>query len=532
MALAAVLASGCGGGLGPGDEIVADLGRDMTLDDVMPDAVETFYAEGRPVEGDFRCATHALSRDGILVIDAESDDFDPVLAVVDKEGALITMCDDWDGSVDARLALSELPSGAVLLVFSVDGSGGEYQLTVTEGTQKDLEDFTAARSLDSGTVTAEKCDDKDDDQMNDALSDDLDDWLYLSDYSGAVIHPFTVSEDVLCSVTLESEDFDPILAIVEIDDDEYDYVASSDDVGYGLNSRVDQVLDAGRYGAVVMSYDPEEDGDYTLTLQTFSSDAIEPVFVEADSPGMLFSGTIAQGMCLAAGVWPALAEEKPYELQLSAASPCALFRFEVSPGQTGIYDIDAGSDNMDVILTLLAQDGETVRFLAFNDDFGSSTASRVTWALAPGTYVALVSSYDEGATGDVDFSFQPSQAGVTQLLDGRTSRGEITWDNPRLNYTFEIVAGRTYTVAADAITAADGTQLDPYIEAILPDGTLLTDDDGGGYPNSLIRISPTPQQYGNVLLVVRGLYTESVGTVDVLLTEGRMSEGEAFSLYD
>jgi hypothetical protein len=498
----------------------------------MPDAVEILFAEGRPVEGDFRCATHALSRDGILVIDAESDDFDPVLAVVDEEGALLAMCDDWDGSVDAHLALSDLPSGAVLLVFSVDGSGGEYQLTVTEGTQKDLEDFAAARSLDSGTVTAVKCDDKEDDLMSDALSDDLDDWLYLEDYSGAVIHPFTVSEEALCSITLESEDFDPILAVVEVDDDEYDYIASSDDVGYGLNSRVDQVLDPGRYAAVVMSYDPEDDGDYTLTLQSFTSDAIEPVYVEAESPGMLFAGTIAQGVCLAAGVWPAVAEEKPYELQLSAASPCALFRFEISPGQTGIYDIDAGSDNMDVILTLLAQEDETVRFLAFNDDFGSSTASRVTWALAPGTYVALVSSYDEGATGDVDFSFQPSQAGVTPLLAGRTSRGEITWDNPRLNYTFEIVAGRTYTVAADAVTAPDGTQLDPYIEAILPDGTLLTDDDGGGYPNSLVRISPTPQQYGNVLLVVRGLYTESVGTVDVLLTENRMTEGQAFSLYD
>jgi hypothetical protein len=35
-----------------------------------------------------------------------------------------------------------------------------------------------------------------------------------------------------------------------------------------------------------------------------------------------------------------------------------------------------------------------------------------------------------------------------------------------------------------------------------------------------------------VLLVVRGLYTESVGTVDVLLTEERMTEGQAFSLYD
>lgn len=524
---------GCGRALKPGDEMVGEITRDRTLESYSEDAEEALFRMGRPVEADFRCAGFALASGRDMAITVESDDFDPVLAVIDREGAVLCMNDDWDGDLAARVVVSELPRGSTLLVFGVDGRGGEFDLSVEEADQSDLDEFTAATSLDSGVLEGERVDDKDDDLMDDLLSDNLEDYVYASSYAGAVIHPFTIEEEQLVSLSLSSNDFDASLALVEIDSDEYEYVGYSDDYAFDTDSRIDQVLEPGLYGAVVMSYGENDDGDYTLTLTRYDSAALEPEKVNADMPGAIFTGTVQPGRGLAAGVWPDITQSKPYDLTVSAATPCAFFEFVIGAGQSGIFDINAGSDVLDTFLTLvrLEQNG-TVTYIASNDDASSSTDSKLTWVLPQGTYVAMVSSYDETCSGEVDFSYQPSSVRPVPLIPGRVSRGVIGYDTPRLTYTFDIVAGRSYTVSAEATDSAGDSTIDPFIEAVLPDGTLLTDDDGGGYPNSLLHIYPSTEQAGGVILTVRGLYEGSAGTVDVELSEDRMSDSEAFSLYD
>lgn len=532
---AMLVLGGCGRTLKPGDEMVGEITRERTLESFFENSEEELFRMGRPVEADFRCAGFALASGRDMAIDVESDDFDPVLVVIDKEGAVLCMNDDWNGSLASRVVVSDLPRGSTLLVFGVDGRGGEFDLSVEEADQNDLEEYAIATSLDSGVLEGEKVEDKDDDLLDDLLSDNLDDYLYMSSYAGAVIHPFTVEEEQLVSLSLSSGDFDAYLALVEIESDEYEYVTYSDDYGYERDSRIDQVLEPGLYGAVVMSYNEDEDGSYTLELTRYDSAALEPEKIEVSMPGTLVTGTVQPGRGLAAGVWPDISQSKPYDLAVSAATPCAFFQFVIGDGESGIFDISAGSDILDTFLTLvrLEQNG-SVTYIASNDDVASSssTDSKLTWVLSPGTYVAMVSSYDETCAGEVDFSYQPSTMRTTPLIAGRVSRGVIGYDTPRLFYTFDIVAGRSYTVSADAASSPDGETLDPYIEALLPDGTILTDDDGGGYPNSLLHIYPTAEQAGGVLLTVRGLYEGSTGTVDIELTEDRMSESEVFSLYD
>jgi hypothetical protein len=530
--LLALIVSGCGG-LKPGDEVIGELSRDSRLSDFMSDPEEVLFAAGRPVSEDWACASHPVRTGGTIVIETESDDFDPVMVAVDKEGVLLALCDDWEGSLDSRLVLRDAPRGTRILVFGIDGQRGEYTLAVSEAEDKDYEEFTGGTSLAGGTVTGEVVEDKDDELMDSALSDGLEQYTWLTSYSRGRVYPFTVSEGGLCSVDLVSEntnEFDPILALVSIDDDEFEYVAYNDDYGMDLNARIDEVLEPGSYAAVVLSYNEQSSGEFTLSLRRYEAAALIPTIVPASAPGTLYQGEVVPGAGLAAGFWPSISRMKPYEVLTSAASPCSFFEFSILPAQTGLYDVDAEGEGVDVFLTLVKRDADSVLYVACNDDFGGSTDSRISRMLTPGIYVAMVSAYGDSASGTVSFSFQPSLTPPTPLVANRPVDAEITLDSPQIAFTFDVVAGRIYTVSSTSVDQA--SSVDTYIEATLADGSQLTDDDGGGNLNSRLRIDPMPEQSGRVLLVVRDLYNSGTGRVRVELTEESRSQSQVFGLYD
>lgn len=529
------LTIGCTRPLKPGTELRGELTREKRLSDFMDDAQTSFVAAGRPVDEDWACAVYPIRARRDVVIEAESDEFDPVLAAIDKDGALIGVCDDWNGRTDARLVLMDVPRGTRLMVFGVDGRRGEYKLSVSEADSSDYQDFLAATSLSSGSVRSEVVEGKEDDAMNDALSSALQNNTWLSSYAGGRVYPFTVAEHGLYSMDLVSDntsEFDPILAIVRIDGDRYRYVAYNDDFGMDLNSRVDEILDPGDYAAVVLSYNEQSNGEYTLTLRKYEAEALVPRIVDAPSPGTLYTGEITSGEGLAAGIWPSISRDKPYEVLTSAASPCACFEFTIVPAQAGLYDVDAGSSDVDVFLTLLRRDADSVLYVASNDDFGGTVDSKVSRVLTPGTYVAMVSAYGDSSAGAVDFSYQPSLTPPTPLQPNRPVDSEISLDSPQLVFTFDAIAGSTYTLSATALEPDSGGGLDTFVEATLADGSQLSDDDSGGNLNSRLTIAPTPEQSGRVLVVVRDLYNSGTGRVRVELTQERRSEAQVFGMYD
>ncbi len=524
--LLALAVTGCGRRIGIDAEFEGEISRtDDTIQDRLEDAEELLFAEGRPVDGGFPCAEFGLAAGKNLAIEVTSRDFDPVAVVFDSEGAIIAVSDDWEDDSDSRLVLSDIPRGARLLVFAVDGSSGEYSVTSTEASASDLEEFVAASDLTSGLLKGDLLEGKDDDLIEEAIEDELDAYVYLNGYGNARIHVFDVTEEQLVSLVLESEDFDPILVLMSVDDDEYDYVIHNDDYSGGLQSRIDEILEPGRYAAVVVPYSDGTEGSYTISYENYDLEALQAEPVQAESPGTLYNGTVTPGEGLAISVWPGITLEKPYDLLITAATPCAFFEFEVPRGGTGLYDVDASSENLDTFLCLLRIEDGYVTMIGSNDDYQGSD-SRLTKMLAPGAYTALVTSYSGSESGEVQFSFQTAFVEPRPLTIDRPVDATVSWNNPELFFSLEVMAGSIYTVSVDS------DEIDPWVEAVLPDGTVLSDDDGGGYPNARLRIDPTPAQSGSVMITVRDYASGSTGSLRVEVTQERRSEGEAFALYD
>jgi len=534
MALALMLLStGCGG-LKPGDEQMGELTRDSRLSEFMTDAESVMFEAGRPVSDDWACASASLRSGGSVAVEVESEEFDPILIAIDKEGSLLAFNDDWEGSNNSRIVFRDVPGGTEVLVTGIDGERGEYVLTVSEAEDKDCTEFEEATNLSGGIVLGEIVEEKEDELLDEALSDALGQYTWLTDYSRGMIFPFTVTEGGLCSVNLISEntsELDPILAIVEIDDDEYDYVAYNDDYGMDFNARVDEILEPGSYAAVVLSYSEEGGGEFTLTLDRYDASALIPTVVDVSAPGMLYEGEIVEDAGLAAGVWPTIATMKPYEVITSAASPCAFFQFTVSPSQTGLYDVEASSGDLDVFLTVLERDADSVLYVACNDDFGGSTDSRITRVLPAGDYLAMISAIGEPGAGSVDFSFQPSRINIIPLEPRRPIEADVSAGAPQIACTFEAVQGKIYTVTATAIDEGTGSTVDTYLEILLPDGTLLANDDYEGL-NSQLRIDPTAEQLGRVFVMVRDYGNYTTGPVRIELTDEGRAGSQVRSIVD
>lgn len=102
--------------------------------------------------------------------------------------------------------------------------------------------------------------------LGDSDSGDLDnDDCTLGDDSSIDYYAFRLSEDEDVQIDLESDDFDTFLALF---DEDGDLLEQNDDIETGVNtdSRITTALDAGLYVIGANAFDPEETGDYTVSL--------------------------------------------------------------------------------------------------------------------------------------------------------------------------------------------------------------------------------------------------------------------------
>jgi hypothetical protein len=126
----------------------------------------------------------------------------------------------------------------------------------------------------------------------------------------------------------------------------------------------------------------------------------------------------------------------------------------------------------------------------------------------------------------VQFSFQTAVVEPRPLTVDGPVDATVSWNNPELFFSLDVMAGSIYTISVGS------DEIDPWVEAVLPDGTVLSDDDGGGYPNARLRIDPTPGQSGRVMITVRDYASGSTGSLRIEVTQEKRSEGEVFALYD
>ncbi len=511
---AIMIAAGCSQGVAsPGNSIRGELpAKDNTIMDVWPGSQEILLQLGSPVSLDTYTISHGINSDGIVVIEVRSHDFDPIAVLLGSDGELLAFNDDWMGKTTARLVVEDIPSGARLLVFSPDDTRGLYDVVVSEGRERDVEEYIERSDLRTGTVSGTIDEDAYDPVMDRTLrgfisSDDV----WLQNYGTAQLYPFSIEEgDGLVSLLLQAQDFDTFLVLLEVKGGAYRFIEYSDDYS-GSDSRIITELDQGNYIALVMSYSVDTGGDFSLTLEMVGDDYLDTTPIDAPVAGQIYTGMIDEETNYALGWWPGMTENWEAPGFLSPFSPVAGFLFEVE--YMSVYEVNAFGD-LDVCLTLLRlQDDGTVEYVSSNDDYtGLGADSRIIEPLPPGDYAALVSLYSVTGGEEVSFYWQEPEIPVERLRQGRTV--DILTDNEtELHmYSLDLLPGRSYRISAES------NELDPVITVILGDGTRLTDDDGGEDTNSLLTFSTSEGQGGECFLLVTK-YSGGDGTISIRLED-------------
>ena len=506
-----MLTVACGSGVAtPGNVIRSALPeKTHTLTDAWPQAASALFAQGCPVQPDTYTAVHDISGSGIIVIDVRSLDFDPLAVVIDGEGNTVAFSTSSKGT-NARIVLNGAPSGGKLLVFSPDDTRGLYDVVVEEGTPEDFEAFVDATDFSSGTIIGRIEADSYNSYLNSILREALENDVYIYNYSQAELFPFTIESEELVSILLESDDFDPYLVLLAVEDGTYSFVEYSDDYS-GSNSRIVRELDTGNYIALVMPYSTGSQGRFTLAMEVIDAEALEKIEITAPLTDVDYATEIIPDRNFAIAWWPDMADNWEVPGFLTPFTPVGAFTFTV--GTTSVYELNASGD-IDVCLTLLKIDGSgSVQYIASNDDYPDlGSDSRIISPLMPGDYIALVSPYSGSSADDVTFSWSEDEEGISTLSVGRATEVYVPYETESLIYRLNLQAGRSYSISVGS------DELDTVMTLILPDGENLYDDDGGDDTNSLLSFTVNEDQAGDSFLIA-GKYSSGEGTFTILLEE-------------
>ena len=472
-----VLVLGCGGGgLKPGEEVVGETGREAGyLEDYWEGGPEAMLRRGRPLESDmYACAHEIASHGGIMVIEVVSEDFDPIAFLLDEEnGSPIAWNDDWGTGTDSRIVASDVPGSAVLVVASLGDDQGEYTLVLETGDEEDLEEFRALESPEgtSWTVSGFLMSTKRDEMLMDLLEDELEHNVWSGQWQYLRARAFSLPREGLVDLRLSSDDFDPVLVLLEMEGDGVEFVAYNDDFA-GMNSRIERFLPDGDYMAVVLSYGTGESGEYEISLRVNDDpESFDFDPVQAYQEGEAYFDDVEPGVQLLSGIWPAV-ETTWVDEAVMAQSPSAVFEFLIEEGAI-FATLDASSEEVDPCLLLLQTlpDGG-LEYLAFNDDHPETGRdSRIRTVLPGGSYLAAVIPYDAATGGEVCFSYSDDTADLDTLVSGSTV--DIDAECQSASYILPLEIRRRYTISASSAT------LDSYLDVYLEDGTHLSDDDSG-----------------------------------------------------
>lgn len=496
MILSLIALSACSSGLvKPGAQLRSALPpRTHTLAEAWNEAENALSAIGQPVLTDVYTQVHQISGSGIIVIDVKSHDFDVLAAVVDGAGELVAFNDNWDGTRNARIVIDGVPEGARLLVFSRDDSRGLYDVVVTQGTQEDMEEFTAASNLQSGEVRGWLDQNTRNPMMDNLLREPLSDWVSNYNFSRALLYPFSVEEPGLVSLSLESDEFDPYLVLMSVENGSFEFVEYNDDFA-GTWSRIIREFAPGEYIAVVMPYSDSGFGEFVLRLETYGPEMFETAETEAPEEGVSYTGSVVPDRNLVIAWWPEILEDWSAPSFLTAFTPAAVFRFSTTTPD--IYRINA-TGTADVCLTVFRDTDGQLQLVSFNDDspdMGSN--SSVTELLVPGDYVALVSLYSStDLTEEVGFNWSPANSTIQRIRPGSSVQVSAPYETESLFFQLDVTAGREYTLRVQS------TDLDPVTTLFLPDGESLYSDDDGEGTNSMITFTPTAEQAGTCFIKV------------------------------
>ena len=470
MAALLIGTAGCallgGGGLGAGDVVEADLETGVDLEDLLPNAEEVLLVTGIAVEDDWPALEFALkSGDGVSLF-VEADDIDPVMVVVDAEGNVVAVGDDWDEELDAFVSLDAVPEGAKVIVFDISGEDGEFVLELDEA-----DDYAWALEIDEENESF-ILDDKENEQWDDLLGDIND--LYRDSWETCRVFPLSVRGETWIKIAVES-DLDCVMAVLMVDGDDLEYIDYDDDTD-GINPVFSGMIDSGDYLVVVDTYSGSDDAELLITVTELDPDDMSIEIIEVDEMNTWFGGEFREG-ALVMNYW----HDAGDYYGIYPEEQALVFEFEIEEDGEYIFDVSCIDD------TKLAIIDEDFVLIEYNDDGPEGLDPQLILTLAPGSYSAIVVPYSDSSTGYVDFRYLMDAPIVRETWAAPVEDTFMMHSNVYMSVMFE--SGNTYEIFAES-------DIDLTLTVVDRNGEEYFSDDDGGDFNPYLEIECTRANSG------------------------------------
>ncbi len=321
--------------------------------------------------------------------------------------------------------------------------------------------------------------------------------------SGELIDSYTVegAAGEHWVIDLRSSAFDPFLALRLPDGQQ---LANDDFEGARDRSLLDITLEqSGQYAIGVTTYRAGEAGSYDLSLRRGSSGG--------DEQAQQYSGTLAPG-----------------DDQLGEGEWFDVYTFEGLPGQ--YLRVDLRGD-FDTYLGVVGPGDFQVENDDGDDGSGHSAVEGVL--TEAGTYTVVATSYAAGQSGSYTLDISTGQASQTQAgqrdvgtlqpgvaASGTLEAGDIAMESGEYSdmYVFDAAMGQGISVSMSS------TDFDPYLALILPDESVIQNDDWEG-SSELSRIELAAPQAGRYRVVATSYRPGATGSYGVGL---ELNDGEGF----
>jgi hypothetical protein len=448
-----------------------------------------------------------VTQAGSAVFSLSSADFDTYLMVRGPGGLTLDNDDRVPGDLNSELAVQFPMAGTyqVIVTSYQPGEVGRYNLQVSAGTSgTSASSTTQGRTVSGGAIAAGQT-------VNGTLGPG-DTTLNSGEFTETWL--YTGSAGELLTVHLDSSEFDPYLMIrgpagfTQDNDDR--------DSGVNLNSTLAVTLPtAGEYRIIATTYQPGEQGDYTLQV------AGTPGTPTA-SNNQLRSGATLQG------------DLSTSDGMLAGRQFFDVYTFRGTASERAL--VSAGASGFPVLLRVIEPGGQ--------EHVSQATASggRAEIAIvlpSSGEYTVHVSSQSAGSTGPYTVGLVTADTSNVTPVPGTSApaSGDLVADVP-VNGSLaagdsQLSTGEFYDVfdipgvAGQTVTFEMTSQaIDPYLFIRGPGNFALDNDDGAGFGlNS--RLQVTFPQNGTYSLNATSYAANEVGAYSLVMRAGSMAQNAA-----